>query len=472
MLINPQPDSPDTGDISFRDRPATIDKHGRRVLVYPLKPHGRLTAARTVVADFLLVFFFVAPFLQIGGNPLLLFDIVNRQFFIFGLEFRPQDFYLLVLGVITLFVFIILFTAVFGRLFCGWVCPQTVLLEMLFRKVEFFFEGSGPRQRRFNHAPLSAGKLLRKTLKHASFILLALLIANTLPAYFIGGRHMLEYISGPPTAHLSLFMFTLILSGIIYGIYARFREQVCTLVCPYGRLQSVLLDSNSIVVAYDFKRGEPRRKLGVKNENSTAGDCIDCSACVLVCPTGIDIRNGTQLECVNCTACIDVCNSVMDRTGRPRKLIRYASYTGITRGATWRFTLRTGLYTAALLVLMTVMTVLGSGRSDVETTVLRATGSLYQEVEGSIRNLYLVKVLNKTPDEAEVTLRLQSPEGELRVVGPALTSPGRGSAESVFYVDIPKSRLFSTNTTITIDVLIAGEVVETVQTTFSSPKVR
>jgi cytochrome c oxidase accessory protein FixG len=472
LLINLHTDTSDTENFSFRDRPATIDKQGRRVLVYPLKPRGRLAAARTVVADFLLVFFFVAPFLKIGGNPLLLFDIAHRQFFIFGLEFRPQDFYLLVLGVITLFVFIILFTAVFGRLFCGWVCPQTVLLEMLFRKVEFFFEGSGPRQRRFNNAPLTAGKLLRKTLKHASFILLALLIANTLPAYVIGGRRMLEYVSGLPTAHLPLFIFTLILSGAIYGIYARFREQVCTLICPYGRLQSVLLDSNSIVVAYDFKRGEPRRKPGVTAEPAAAGDCIDCRACVLVCPTGIDIRNGTQLECVNCTACIDVCNAVMDRTGRPRKLIRYASFAGITQGTTLRFTLRTGLYTVVLLVLLTVITLLAAGRSAVETTVLRTTGPLYQEVEGSIRNLYLVKVLNKTPDAAEVTLRLQSPEGELRVVGPALTPARRSSAESVFYIDIPRTCLFSSNTAVTIEVLIAGEVVETVQTTFSSPKVR
>jgi cytochrome c oxidase accessory protein FixG len=455
----------------FRDSLATADPRGRRLWIYPTKPSGRFHDWRVVVAVLLLAFLFVAPFLRLHGNPLVLLDIVHRQFFIFGLIFWPQDIYLFVLAAIAVVVFIILFTAAFGRLFCGWTCPQTIFMEMVFRKIEYWIEGDGPRQRELARAPMSAGKLYKRVSKHAIFFAIAFVIGNTFLAYFIGSDALFHIMASPPTDHMVGFSLMLIFSLVFYWVFAWFREQVCTLVCPYGRLQSVLLDPNSIVVGYDFKRGEPRGPGSRKGAKSDLGDCIDCGACVRVCPTGIDIRNGTQLECINCTACIDACDHIMDKVGLPRGLVRYTSYEGITSGIGLRVTPRMKLYSAVFTILVGALVTLLLLRTPVEATVLRAAGSLFEELsDGSVRNLYTITVTNKTSENLPVTLRLLAPaQGQLTLLGPELVAPPQGQDESVFSIQIPKTAIYSANSLLTIGVFSGAREVAKVHTSFAAP---
>jgi len=456
---------------TFRDSLATVDQHGRRIWVYPDEPSGRYYTARKLLSYVLLAFLFAAPFLKIAGNPLLQFDIVNRRFFIFGASFWPQDFYLFVLSVIALVVFIILFTAAFGRLFCGWVCPQTVFMEMLFRRIEFLIEGSGARQRAFDRAPMTPQKFARKALKHTIFFALSFVIGNVFLAYFIGGDALIHIVTSPVTAHPGGLTIMVLFSLTFYGVFARFREQVCTLVCPYGRLQSVLLDDNSIVVAYDFKRGEPRGHISKSAPASALGDCIDCNACVTVCPTGIDIRNGTQLECIHCTACMDACDRIMTRVSRPKGLIRYSSMSGIAGGRGFRVTPRIILYTVVFTALVALISFLVAARADVETTILRAAGSLYEQLDdGRIRNLYTVKILNKTARDQSIQLTLKGVQGQLEILGPPLNIPGRQSGQSVFTVVIPPDKLYSATTMITVEVRNADGVLEEIRTNFAGPE--
>lgn len=457
---------------SFRDQLATIDRRGRRLWVYPNKPHGILYRWRTIVSWALLAILFGTPFVRIDGNPLLLLDIINRRFFIFGHIFWPQDFFLFVLGGIWLVLLIILFTAAFGRLFCGWLCPQTIFLEMVFRKIEYLIEGNGPRQRELDRRPMDADKFIRKSVKHVLFFGLAFLIGNLLLSYFVGTERLWQIITDPPAEHVTGLVAMVIFSGIFYFIFSWFREQACTLVCPYGRLQSVLLDNNSIVIAYDFKRGEPRGPMERGALHPDRGHCIDCAACVKVCPTGIDIRNGTQLECVNCSACIDACDRVMDRIKLPRGLIRYTSWDRIANGRPYRFTLRMVLYSIALTLLTGLILFFLLSRSDVETTILRASGSLYEEVDDNIRNIYTITVINKTSESLPIDVRLKDSPGKIAVVGPALDLPPQGEDRSVLSVEIPRKNLYTSNSMLTIEILSGGEVLQEVRTTFVGPDPR
>lgn len=300
------------GEEEFRDSIATVDEKGKRIWIYPKKPTGQYHNWRIGVTVFLLSILFAGPFIKINGQPFLLLNVFERKFVILGQAFWPQDFFLLAVVLITFFVFVILFTVVFGRVWCGWMCPQTLFMEMVFRKIEYWIEGDSAAQRRLTKEPWNLKKISKKTLKHVIFFVISLLIAHTVMAYLIGVEETIEIVSKPPSENLAGFMGLVGFTGIFYFIYAKFREQACIAVCPYGRLQGVLLSKESIVVAYDWIRGEPRGFLKKNAEVRTnTGDCIDCKLCVHVCPTGIDIRNGTQLECVNCTACIDACDDVM-----------------------------------------------------------------------------------------------------------------------------------------------------------------
>ena len=459
-------------DDSFRDSIATVDAAGQRVWLYPKKPSGRLYRARKWISYGLLALLFAGPWLRINELPVLLLNLPARKFIIFGQIFWPQDFFILLLATLTFLVFIILFTVVYGRVFCGWVCPQTIFLEMVFRRIEYWLEGDAPQQKALDRAEWGWNKTWRKTTKHVLFVALSFLIANTFLAYIIGSEALVAIATDPLGAHLEGLAAMVVFTGLFYAVFARFREQVCTIVCPYGRLQGVLLDQDSLVVAYDYKRGEPREKLH-KNQARTAGDCIDCHQCVQVCPTGIDIRDGAQqMECVNCTACIDACDAIMDLVKLPQGLIRHASENGIANGTKFRFTGRVKALSGGLVLLLAVLTGLLVSRSNVEATVLRTPGQLYQKTDhGTITNLYNISVINKTNRRYPIILRILEPaQGQISLIGtPGLKLPAQGITEGVFFAELPRTALHRTNQKIRIGLFSGGELISETSTKFLCP---
>lgn len=459
----------------YRDHISTVDESGKRVWVYPKKPEGRFTKFRHIVSTILILFLFTGPFIKIDGEPLLMLNVLDRKFVIFGQVFWPQDFYLAVIGMITTVVFIILFTVVYGRIFCGWICPQTIFMESVFRQVEYWIEGDYTKQKKLDKQPWDREKVIKKTSKHSIFVLISLVIMHTFVAYIIGVDALWKMIQAGPAEAPFGFVAMLVFTGLFYGVFSKMREQVCTTICPYGRLQGVLLDRQSIIVAYDHKRGEARSKFR-KDEDRVAhgkGDCIDCKQCVYVCPTGIDIRNGTQLECVNCTACIDACNSIMDKIGKPHGLIRYASEENISEQKPWKFTARMKAYTAVLVLLIGVLCTLLMIRTDVDTTILRTPGMMFQEREdGTISNLYQLKMVNKTNKDLQVQLKLESPEGTLQMVGDStITLSSQGLAEGAFFIVLDPKTLTKMSTDVKVDVYANGELTETVKTRFLGPAI-
>jgi cytochrome c oxidase accessory protein FixG len=459
----------------YRDHIATIDDRGKRAWIHPKKPKGRYTRWRTIVSWILLAFFFLAPLVKINGNPLLLIDIFNRKFVIFGILFPPQDFHLLVLSMLTGIVFIILFTVVYGRIFCGWVCPQTVFLEMVFRKIEYFIDGDYKAQKKLADAPWDAQKVFKRIVKHAIFIVLSVIVINTFAAYLIGVDNVRKIALEPIGGNFGPFMAMILFSAAFYFVFSWFREQVCIVACPYGRLQGVMLDKNSIVVAYDYNRGEPRGKKSRKNpegEQAPAlGDCIDCKLCVAVCPTGIDIRNGTQLECVNCTACIDECDTVMDKIGRPRGLIRYDSLKGIEEGKNKIFTTRVKAYTGVLTALLILVSFLLLSRSDVELLVLRARGTLYNKVdETHINNLYNYEIINKTTKSFPVEMEIEGDFGRIEYVGGNPPDSIReGVTKGTFFIIVENDKVKDRKTDVKIRISSDGKLIDKANTTFIGP---
>ncbi len=418
---------------------------------------------RTIFSLFLLLFFVGAPFIRINGHPLILLDIASRKFIIFGAIFWAQDTFILALLMLSFVLFIVLFTVTFGRLWCGWACPQTIFLEMVFRKIEFLIEGDYKERYKLDKGPLTTEKILKKTLKHSVFIFISIAMTNTFLMWFIGSEKWLQLIQEPISINLSGFIVMMIISGVFYWIYSYFREQICTMVCPYGRMQGVLLDSKSIMVTYDYVRGEPR---GSKN----TGDCIDCHQCVSVCPTGIDIRNGTQLECINCTACIDQCNKIMHVTKKPPGLIRFDSEEGIKNGHKTIWNARTKAYSGVLLVLFSFFVYTLFSRPDVETTILRTPGLLFQEnADNTISNVYNIKIVNKTHDEIPLEIRILSHKGEIKMAGSTMDVKDQAMFESTFILFIPKDELKSDKTEVEFGIYSNNELIETYKTTFVSP---
>jgi cytochrome c oxidase accessory protein FixG len=455
---------------SFRDRIGTVDAEGHRKWVYAQKPKGRFYNIRTIVSLVFFAVFIALPFIYIDGRPLFLFNVPQATFIIFGKVFWPQDFFIFGLTMITFVVFIVLFTAAFGRLFCGWVCPQTNFMEMLFRKLEYMIEGDAPQQKALDKAPWTASKLFKKIFKHVLFYLISFIIANFFLAYIIGIKELWKIITEPVTDHIVGLTSIIIFSGVFYAVYAFFREQACIVVCPYGRLQSVLLDRNSMIVAYDYKRGEPRGKYDKRVER-TIGDCIDCFQCVRVCPTGIDIRNGTQMECVGCTACIDACDSVMEKIGKPRGLIRYASENGIANGEKLRYTGRMKMYTLLLIVLIGLLSFMLVTRKDVDSTVMRAPGMLYQEVgKDSISNLYNIKVANKTVREIHLDIRSEDGKARIEVIGGSTIKVKKeGQGAGSFFVILPRNIIHERKTQILIGIYENGKKLDVIKTNFLGP---
>ena len=458
---------------SFRDKISTVDEQGKRIWVYPKKPRGPFYRARTIVSVLLLLILFGGPFIRINGEPLLLLNVLERKFVIFGQVFWPQDFYLFGLAMITLVIFIVLFTVVYGRLFCGWVCPQTIFMEMVFRKIEYWIEGDYTAQRALDRRPWNQDKIIKKTSKHLIFFAISFLIANTFLAYIIGSEELIKIVTDSPSNHLGGLAAITLFSGAFYFVFSHLREQVCISICPYGRLQGVLLDRKSVVVAYDYKRGESRGKLRKGEDRSEVGkgDCIACHQCVHVCPTGIDIRNGTQLECVNCTACIDACDEIMEKVDLPKGLIRYASEEGIAEGKKLQWTARSIAYSVLLVVLTGVMVSMLVMRTDVETSILRTPGMLYQEQDNNqISNLYNVKVINKTNQQLPIQLVLLNEQGELKMVGNNdLSVEPQGTAEGALFLVFDRADIQQMSTNVEVGVYSDGELLETVETSFLGP---
>lgn len=456
----------------YRNTISIVKSDGKRNWIYPKKPKGRFYNARNIFSIFLLALLFGMPFIKIEGHPFMLLNILERKFIIFGVVFVPQDFYLFGLIMIASFVTLFLVTAVYGRIFCGWLCPQTVFLEMVFRKIEYLIEGDYLRQAALDRSEWNAEKIIKKGFKYLVFFIISFLIANTFLAYIIGIDELWKIINEPVSQHLTGFISILIFTGLFYFIFAWFREQACILVCPYGRLQSVLLDKNSIVIAYDFVRGEPRGKVKEK-ESRNLGDCIDCKLCVAVCPTGIDIRNGTQLECVNCTACIDACDSIMDKLDRKRGLIRYDSIEGIKTKTKSRFTPRVIGYTVILAVLISVISVLFTLRKDIDITILRTPGMLYQEMPGDkVSNLYNIKLINKTFKEIPVEFKLNNTEGEIKLIGHDIVLRPLEIYEGSMLVILPKNIIKMTNTPLKIDAVSGSEDIGSTESSFLGPQTK
>ncbi|MBF9254155.1 cytochrome c oxidase accessory protein CcoG [Pontibacter sp. 172403-2] len=455
----------------FREHIATVDESGKRVWVYPKKPKGKFYNKRKLVSYGLLAFLFAGPFIKINGLPLLMLNIIERKFVIFGVLFWPQDFFILVLAFLAITVFVILFTVVYGRLFCGWICPQTIFLEMVFRRIEYAIEGDYTKQKALDKMPWNTEKILKKGSKTAIFLAISFLVANTFLAYVIGIDALKQIITDNPLNHLAGLGALAAFTGAFYWVFAYFREQVCTIVCPYGRMQGVMLDKKSVVVAYDYGRGEPRGKLR-KGQERTEGDCIDCNQCVHVCPTGIDIRNGAQqLECINCTACMDACDDIMRMIGKPEGLIRYATEESIAEGKKWKlFTSRVMGYSAVLVVLLVAVSTLLLLRDRAEATILRTPGQLYQKTEqGTIKNLYNISVINKTNHRMPLTLKLIGKNGTIQVIGNELVLPAQGIVEGVFFAEIPKDQLEGMNSEVEVGLYNGDELITTQDTKFLAP---
>lgn len=480
---------------TFRDSVATISSEGKRNFIHPKKPKGRLYNLRTWFSLLYLVVFFTLPFIKVNDAPLFMFNILERKFIFFGMTFWPQDFFIFAIGFLTFMVFIILFTVVFGRVFCGWACPQTIFMEMVFRKIEYWIDGDATKQKQLRTMAWNGEKIRKRLIKFVVFYVISFLIANFFLAYIIGMDQLVNYIKHPGE-NTGTLVSLLIFTTVFFFVYWWFREQVCIVVCPYGRLQGVLLDKNSIVVAYDHQRGEPRGKLKKKDDHDckctdcktdgacksieqkfapqpAPGDCIDCFACVRVCPTGIDIRNGTQLECVNCTACIDACDDIMLKIDKPTGLIRYASENSISEGKKLQFNNRIKAYTAVLILLLSLLAFLLISRTDLDATLMRTAGMTYTTLpDGRISNLYNLKLVNKTHKDIAFTLKLENLNGEIALVGSGeLRVKQEDYSNLQFLVKLNPGEIQNWKTTVKIGMYEKDKKLKTITAKFIGPEV-
>jgi len=457
---------------AFRNELASVAPDGRRRWIYARRPSGRLYRWRTLLSWGLLAFLLLAPFVRVGGLPLMLFDVLNRRFVLLGVLFWPQDFYLVVLIALGVIVTLVLSTATVGRVWCGWLCPQTIFMEMLFRKIEFLIDGSAEQQVRRHRGPWTAERLARTGLKHAIFVALSFLIANVFLAYIIGDKELWRIVTDPPRQHLAGLLAIIVFSLVFYAVFARFREQACVLACPYGRVMSSLIDRSTITVTYDSRRGEPRGRLVPHTrDRSDQGDCIDCHQCVTVCPTGIDIRNGVQLECVNCTACIDACNDVMRRISKPEGLIRLTSHDAVLTGRLHWWTARVTAYASVWVVLVATVTVLVARRPTLDVLVLRQPGTMFTTLpSGEVVNFYNVQVFNRTSRRLPFEIVAVAPAGtrvtplgDLSAVEPHALLEGR------LLLTMPAERTMGTGTPVGLDVRQEGRTVQHITSSFIGP---
>jgi len=391
---------------------SSLRADGTREVVHPADVRGRFAKARRIVFVLLIAIWAGLPWVKIGGNPAVFLDIQHRKFFLFGATFNAQDLWLLFFLLTGLGFGLVFLTALAGRVFCGWACPQTVFLEGIFRPIERWIEGPREARIRRNAGKWTREKLVRKVAKHALYVVAALFVSHVFLAYFVSLPGLFQMVQGPPAEHWEAFAWMMGTSAVFYFDFAHFREQTCVGICPYGRMQSVMMDEHSLVVGYDVGRGEPRGKVNQKDK----GDCIDCKRCVVVCPTGIDIRNGLQLDCIACTACIDACDEIMDKVGRPRGLIRYDSLAGLAAQKRRVVRPRTVLLTVLLVVGGIVFAVAASKRTDFEANLLRLPGAPYVVENGAVRNAFQIHLINKRAEEAVFTIAPDAPPSAQAIV--------------------------------------------------------
>ncbi len=397
-----------------RNSVTTIQADGSRPYLYPADVRGRFATARQWFAFALIAFYLALPWIPVNGYPAVFLDVAERHFHLFGITLAAQDMWLLFFVITGLGFSLFFVTALLGRVWCGWYCPHTVFLDHVYRRIERWIEGDAIARRRLAAAPLSAGKLARRVVKHTAYLVVSALIMHLFLSYFVSLPAVWSMMRHDPAEHWSAFAFMGVSTGILYFNFAWFREQLCIVICPYGRIQSALVDDNSLVVGYDATRGEPRRGSLPRTDDegrtaataSPTGDCVDCSRCVHVCPTGIDIRQGLQMECVGCTACIDACDEVMDRVHKPRGLIRYDSQIGFNGGRTRWLRPRIGLYGLLLVAGISVATWALTTFHPANLGVTRIPGEPYISDNGAVRNQFLIRIVNKHAAPATFTISL------------------------------------------------------------------
>ena len=461
---------------------ATLHQDGTRRWIRPRTSEGRFLTGRRIVAYGLMLIFLALPHLTIGGKPAILIDLLKRQFTILGTTFAPTDTHLLFLLVLGGLLGVFLVTALFGRVWCGWACPQTVYMEFLFRPLDRLFEGSYQQQAKLDRQ----GGGGRRVLKNVVIVAISAFLAHTFLAYFVGWSQLMTYVTSSPTEHPTAF---LVVVGVCLAMafnFGWFREQTCLVACPYGRLQSVLLDRASLVVGYDRIRGEPRRKLkkskarplplaaGVVSEPAPAGDCIDCRACVTTCPTGIDIRDGLQLECIGCAQCVDACDAIMERVGKPIGLVRYGARSELEEGqASKTLRPRVVIYTLAMLLVLGVLGFSLVGRESANVKALRGIGRPYATLpSGEISNQLRIKIHNQSDQVRSYTLRLVTPAGAELVVpeNPLVITP-RELRESNVFVVLPVASFAETGeVACSLEISDGVDFTQTVSVTLLGPK--
>lgn len=455
---------------NFREHLGNVTEKGKRIWLYPKIIKGKWYKYRNYLSYVLLALLFAGPFLRINGKPLLMLNVLERKFIIFGSPFWPQDFYIFAFGLVTAILFVVLFTVIFGRVWCGWACPQTIFMEMVFRKIENWIEGNSTQQKKLDEMPWNREKILKKGSKHFIFYLISFLIANIFLAYIIGSDALIEIITGPVKEHIVGLISIVLFSFVFYLVFAKLRELVCIMICPYGRLQGVMLDQNSVVVAYDHVRGEPRGKIRKGEEQEHKGDCIDCNLCVDVCPTGIDIRNGTQLECINCTACIDACNPVMQKIGKPEGLIRFDSVNNIENGIGFKWSPRMIGYSIVLFILTLAMGYILTSRTDIDASVLRAPGSNFtKDQQGKVTNIYNLELVNKTFEKLDYKLVVENKEVEMIFIDQDMTVPEGEIVKKVFMLKMPQEKIKRNNTKVKLTLYTNGKLNKEFETSFLGP---
>jgi cytochrome c oxidase accessory protein FixG len=413
----------------------SLPTDGRRKRIQPADVEGRFHRARTAVFVLLIGVWAVLPWARVGGRPALFVDLESRELFLLGSTFNPQDTWLLFFLMTGVGFGLVYATALAGRVWCGWACPQTVFLDGVYRRLERWIEGPREQRIRRDAAPITVETILRKATTHAAFVGVSLVLAHVVLAYFASIPKTLAMVRQSPGAHPEAFAWVLALTTVLYLNFGWFREQFCVVMCPYGRLQSALLDEHSLVVGYDTRRGEPRGKKGAAG----AGDCVDCKRCVVVCPTGIDIRNGVQMECLACTACIDACDAIMDRLGRPRGLVRYDSLEGLSGRPRRLLRPRIVLYTALLGMGAAVALLATRRRTDFEATLLRLPGEPYAVDAGTIRDAFQVHVVNKRAEAVEYQIEVEPNENMTALVPmPVVTVEGLDDARVPLFVTVSR----------------------------------